>query len=139
MGMYPEGEPELQLEIYYGSLLKAMPYLLAAAKGYHQLSVMPNLSEDDREAFAHKYGTADEKAVRVLTALYFAVLDVDGSRLAEQRGFVQSLLKVDRKKAEGLVTELVDLQFFYPPAYKALLMGDEETGTGGGSTALSDA
>jgi hypothetical protein len=108
-----------------------MPYLLAAAKGYYQLSVMPNLSEDDREAFAHKYGTADEKAVRVLTALYFAVLDVDGSRLAEQRGFVQSLLKIDRKKAEGLVTELVDLQFFYPPAYKALLMGDEETGTGG--------
>jgi hypothetical protein len=134
LGMYPEGEQELQLEIYYGGLLKAMPYLLAATKGYYKLSVMPNLSEDDREAFAHKHGTADEKAVRLLTALYFA-LDVDGSRLAEQRALVQSLLKIDRKKAEGLVNELVDLQFFYPPAYKALLMGV----TGSPSDVLRDA
>jgi hypothetical protein len=139
LGMYPDGEQELQLEIYYGSLLKSLPYLLAAMKGYYKLSKMPNLSEDDREVFARRHGTADEKAVRVLTALYFAVLDVDGSRLAEQRAFVQSLLKIDRKKAEGLVNELVDLQFFYPPAYKPLLMGDEETVPGGGSDALRDA
>jgi hypothetical protein len=124
MGMYPEGEPELLLEIYYGTLLKSLPYLLAAFKGYHELSVMPNLSEDDRETFAHKSGTAEEKAVRMLTALHFAVMDVDGSRLAEQQAFVQSLLQVDRKRAGRLVYELVDLQFFYPPAYTALLMGD---------------
>jgi hypothetical protein len=89
--------------------------------------------------FARRHGTADEKAVRVLTALYFAVLDVDGSRLAEQRALVQSLLEIDRKKAEGLVNELVDLQFFYPPAYKALLMGDAERVSVNGSDVLHDA
>jgi hypothetical protein len=44
---------------------------------------------------------------------------------------VQSLLRTDRRQAERIVYEIVDLQFFYPPAYSALLMGDEETVTGG--------
>lgn len=131
MGMYPPGEPELLLEIYYGSLLKSVPYLLAAHKGYHELSEMPNLPEEDRETFAHKSGTAEEKLVRMFTALQFAVLDVDGSRLVEQRALVQSLLRTDRRQAERIVYEIVDLQFFYPPAYTALLMGDEEIINGG--------
>jgi hypothetical protein len=122
-GSYPEEHPELLLEIYYGGLLQAVPYLLGANAGYFKLSKAPNLSEDDLDAFTHKADTSEEKLVRMTTALQYAVQDVDRSRLASKRAQVAALLKSDPKKAQALVNEIVDLEFFYPPVFKAVLMG----------------
>lgn len=122
-GSYPEGHPELALDIYYGGLLQAVPYLLGANSGYYKLSKAPNLSEDDLDAFQHKADTSEEKLVRMTTALQYAVQDADLSRLASKRAQVAELLKKDPKQAEALVREIVDLEFFYPPTFKPVLMG----------------
>jgi hypothetical protein len=130
-GLYPEGHPELVLEIYYGGLLQAVPYLLGANSGYYKLSKAPNLSEDDLDAFQHKADTSEEKLVRMTTALQYAAQDVELSRLASKQAQVADLMKKDPKQAEALVREIIDLEFFYPPAFKAVLMADGAASPGG--------
>lgn len=122
-GLYPEGRPDLALDIYYSLLLQSVPYLLGAHSGYFKLSKAPNLSEDDDEMFTRRAGSAEEKLVRITSALHYAVQDVDLERLAGKQALVASLLKSDPKQADTLVLEIIDLQFFYPPTFKPVLMG----------------
>ena len=126
-GLYPEGHPELVLDIYYGGLLQAVPYLLAAEEGYYKLKHAPNLTDDDLDTFAHKAETAEEKLVRMRTALLYAAQDVDLSRLRAKQAEVRALLNTDHKKAEALVSEIIDLEFFYPPSFRSVLLGDPRT------------
>ena len=126
-GLYPEGHPELVLDIYYGGLLQAVPYLLAAEEGYHKLKHAPNLAGDDLDTFTHKAETAEEKLVRMRTALLYSAQDVDLSRLRAKQAEVRALLNADRKKAEGLAHEIIDLEFFYPPTFRSVLLGDPQT------------
>jgi hypothetical protein len=123
-GVYPEGHPELALDMYYGGLLQAIPYLLAAEEGYHKLKHAPNLTEDDRGGFAHKSETAEEKLVRIRTALLYAAQDVDLSRLRGKQAEVRELLRTDRQKAEALVSEIINLEFFYPLNFRSVLLGE---------------
>ncbi|MDQ2839496.1 MAG: hypothetical protein M3Y72_00320 [Acidobacteriota bacterium] len=123
-GLYPEGHPELALDMYYGGLLQAIPYLLAAEEGYQKLKHAPNLTEDDAEAFAHKSETAEEKLVRIRTALLYAAQDVDLSRLRRKQAEVRELLRTDRPKAEALVSEIINLEFFYPLNFRSVLLGE---------------
>jgi hypothetical protein len=124
-GFCPEGHPELMLDIYYNGLLQAVPYFLAAEEGYHKLTFAPKLSQDDKETFAHKAETAEEKLVRLDEALLYAVQDVDLSRLHGKQAEIGALVKSDRAKAEALVFETINLQFFYPLNFKSVLLGDE--------------
>jgi hypothetical protein len=123
-GRYPEGHPEMLLDIYYASLLQAVPYMLAAEEGYHKLMMAPKLSQEDKERFAHKAETAEEKLVRLDEALLYATLDVDLSRLRGKQAEIRALVKTDREKAEALAFETINLQFFYPLNFKSVLMGD---------------
>lgn len=125
LGAYPEGHPELALEIYYGSLLQAVPYLLGAHTGFYKLSKAP-ASPEDRELFAHKANTAEEKLVRMTTALLYAVNDIDLSQLADKRARVAAVLKQgDKERAEALIHEIIDLEFFYPPRFRSVLLGSD--------------
>ena len=123
-GAYPEGHPELVLDIYYGGLLQAVPYLLAAEEGYKKLLRAPNLSDDDKDAFGHKAETAEEKLVRMNEALVYAAQDVDLSQLRSKQAEVRGLLRIDPEKAKSLVHEIIDLEFFYPPRFASVLLGD---------------
>ncbi len=127
-GVYPEGHPELVLDVYYGSLLQALPYLLAAEDSYRKLTHAYNKSSDDAETFAHKADTAEEKLVRVRTALLYALQDVNLSQLRGRQAEIKALLKVDRAKAEAKVFEAINLQFFYPLNFKSILLGEETAG-----------
>jgi hypothetical protein len=122
-GLYPEDHPEMLLDIYYASLLQAVPYMLAAEEGYHKLTMAPKLSQEDKERFAHKAETAEEKLVRLDEALLYAALDVDLSRLRGKQAEIQALVKTDHEKAEALAFETINLQFFYPLNFKSVLMG----------------
>lgn len=128
-GLCPEGQPELVLDIYYGGLLQAVPYLLAAEEGYHQLLHAPNLSEDDADAFAHKAETAEEKLVRMREALLYAAQDVDLLRLRSKQAEVRALSKMDPAKARALVREIIELEFLYPLNFTSVLLGEEATAT----------
>ncbi|MEO6982673.1 MAG: hypothetical protein ABI072_06105 [Edaphobacter sp.] len=123
-GLYPEGHPELVLDIYYGSVLQAVPYLLAAHTGYYKLS-KALAPPDDIEGFAHKANTAEEKLIRLTTALLYAVRDVDLAQLRDKQARIAAVLRAgDREHAEALVNEIIDLEFFYPPRFRSVLLGD---------------
>ena len=128
-GVYPEGHPELVLDIYYGGLLQAVPYLLAAEEGYHKLSLAPDLADDDRDAFAHKAETAEEKLVRMTEALLYAAQDVDLSQLRRSQAEVRWLLQKDAAKAKSRVHEIIDLEFLYPPNFASVLTGENSSTT----------
>jgi hypothetical protein len=123
-GQYLNEPPERVLDIFYAMLLQTIPYLLAASNGYYKLSHAPNLSPEDLKAFKKKSNTAEEKLVRLMTALQYAVTDVDLSRLrAQQREVAAALAAGDTDRADSLVRMVVDLEFFYPPAFKPILLG----------------
>jgi hypothetical protein len=110
--------------MYYGGL-QAIPYLLAAEEGYHKLKHAPNVADHDREAFAHKSETAEEKLVRIRTALLYAAQDVDLSRLRGKQAEVRELLRTDCQKSEALVSEIINLELFYPLNFRSVLLGEE--------------
>jgi hypothetical protein len=123
-GLYPEGHPEMALDIYYGSVLQAVPYLLAAHTGYYKLSKAAGPA-NDIEGYAHKADTAEEKLIRLTTALMYAVRDVDLSQLRDKQARVAAVLRAgDRAHAEALVNEIVNLEYFYPSPFRSVLMGD---------------
>ena len=123
-GLYPEGHPELILDVYYGSLLQAVPYLLGAEEGYHKLTCAPSLTSDDAARFAHKAETAEEKLVRMRTALLYAAQDADLSRLHAKQAEIAVLRAADPAKGNARVNEIIDLEFFYPPAFRSVLWGN---------------
>jgi hypothetical protein len=122
---YTGEPPERILDDYYGLLLKTIPYFLAVSNGYYELTQAPKLSGDDLGRFKKKSNTSEEKLVRLMTALQYAVTDVDLSRFEEQRARVGAALAAgDKDKADSVVREVIDLEFFYPPAFKAILRGE---------------
>lgn len=123
-GAYLNEPGERVLDIYYAMLLQAIPYFLAASNGYYKLS-HAKLGPDDLRVFKKKANTAEEKLVRLMTALQYAVTDVDLSRFEELRARVRAALAAgDKDKADSMVRNVVDLEFFYPPAFKAILRGE---------------
>jgi hypothetical protein len=132
---YPNAPFDRVLDIYYAMVLQAIPYFLAASNGYYKLS-HAKASPDDLRVFKKKSNTAEEKLIRLMTALQYAVTDVNLSRLDEQRARVTAALVAgDEEKADSIVRELIDLQFFYPPVYKAILRGEKAFVAGGVSAA----
>jgi hypothetical protein len=122
-GAYPEGHPEMTLDIYYGGILQAVPYLLATNAGYTKLSHAPTAPEE-RARYEKKANTSEEKLVRLRTALLYAVSDVDLSQLYDKQARVAAVLRVgDRDHAEALVHEIIDLEYFYPSTFRAVLLG----------------
>ena len=123
-GTYPEGHPEYCLEIYYGGILQAIPYLLSAQDNYTFLKNAPGLTEDEREIFAQREEATEERAVRLRYALLFATGDLDQSRLRSMQGYTRFLLKQDRKKADEFVRQTIEYQFFYPRNFVSVLTGE---------------
>jgi hypothetical protein len=124
-GAYPDGHPEMVLDIYYGSVLQAIPYLLATNSGYMKLIHAP-VTEEERARFLKKADTSEEKLVRFRTALLYSVGDVDLSQLRDKQARVAAVLRAgDRDRAESLVHEIIDLEFFYPTPFRSVLMGDK--------------
>ncbi len=121
-GSYPEGHPEMALDIYYGGILQALPYLLATNSGYVKLSHAP-VEDEERQRFLKKADTSEEKLIRLRTALLYAVGDMDLSQLRDKQARVAAVLRGgDRDRAEALVHEIIDLEFFYPPPFRSVLM-----------------
>jgi hypothetical protein len=124
-GQYLDEPPERILDIYYGLLLETTPYFLSVSNGYYELSQAPKLSADDLSRFKKKSNTSEEKLVRLMTALQYAVTDMDLSRLRQQQREVAAALAAgDTDRADSLVRMVVDLEFFYPPAFKPILLGE---------------
>ncbi|MBS1800359.1 MAG: hypothetical protein JSS95_11070 [Acidobacteria bacterium] len=122
-GAYPEGHPEMALDIYYGGILQAVPYLLATNAGYTKLSHAP-VGPDERAGYEKKANTSEEKLVRLRTALLYAVSDVDLSQLYDKQARVAAVLRGgDREHAEELVHEIIDLEYFYPSTFRSVLLG----------------
>ncbi len=122
-GAYPEGHPEIVLDIYYGGILQAVPYLLATNVGYMKLKQAP-ASEGERAKFAKKANTSEEKLVRLRSALLYAVRDVDLSQLRDKQARVAAVLDIgDKERADQLVHEIIDLEFFYPSPFRSVLLG----------------
>ena len=134
-GGYPEGHPELALDIYYGSLLQAVPFLIAANGGFTKLTHAPGVSEDDLEIFAHKAETAEEKLVRLTFALLYGARDLNLSLLREKQAEVDELLKTDRKGAEAFVRNVIDLELLYPTTFRSVLMGPDPVAADTAATA----
>ena len=123
-GLYPEGHPEMALDIYYGGVLQAVPYLRGAHTGYFKLS-KAQWPAEEIEADAHKANTAEEKLIRLTTALMYAVRDADLSQLRDKQARVAAVLRTgDRARAAALVNEIVDLEVFYPTPFRSVLLGD---------------
>jgi hypothetical protein len=138
-GAYLNESGEHVLDIYYAMLLQAIPYFLAASNGYFKLS-HAKLAPDDLRVFKKKANTAEEKLVRLMTALQYAVTDVDLSRFEGERARVRAALAAgDKDKADSIVRNVIDLEFFYPPAFKAILRGEKASlsGVSAGSGATS--
>jgi hypothetical protein len=126
LGTQFPGEPDERiLDDYYGLLLKAIPYFLAVSNGYYELSQAPNLNADDLGRFKKKSNTSEEKLVRLMTALQYAVTDVDLSRLREQQARVAAALAAgDKDGANSIAKQVIHLEFFYPPMFWAVLLGE---------------
>jgi len=123
-GAYPEGHPEMMLDIYYGGILQAIPYLLATNAGYTKLSHAP-VGPEQRARYAKKANTSEEKLVRLRTALLYAVSDVDLSRLYDKQACIAAVLRTgDEDRAEALVHEIIDLEYFYPSPFRSVLLGE---------------
>jgi hypothetical protein len=134
-GAYLNEPGERVLDIYYAMLLQTIPYFLGASNGYYKLS-HAKLSADDLRIFKKKTNTAEEKLVRLMTALLYAVTDVDLSRFEEQRAKVGAALAAgDHDKADSIIRNVIDLEFFYPPAFKAILRGEKAVLSAGGTSA----
>ncbi|MBS1822670.1 MAG: hypothetical protein JST61_11970 [Acidobacteria bacterium] len=122
-GAYPEGHPEMTLDIYYGGILQAVPYLLAVNAGYTKLSHAP-VGPEERARYEKKANTSEEKLVRLRTALLYAVSDVDLSQLYDKQARVAAVLRAgDTNHAEDLVHEIIDLEYFYPSTFRTVLLG----------------
>ena len=126
-GNYPEGQAEFALDIFYGSLLQALPSYLSLEGNYHLLSTVPGLTEEDKEAFEQKAEAAEERTVRLSNALVYAVSDVDLSRLREKQAFVAHLMTLDVKKADAFVRQTIDYEYFYPTNFRDILTGQQST------------
>jgi hypothetical protein len=121
---FPDEPAERILDNYYALLLEAIPYFLAVSNGYYELSDAPNLSADDLGRFKKKANTSEEKLVRLMTALQYAVTDVDLSRLREQQARVGAALAAgDKDGANSIAKQVIHLEFFYPPMFWSVLLG----------------
>ena len=125
-GAYPEGHPEYCLEIYYGSILQAVPYLLSAQDNYFLLKAAPNLTEEELEIFAQRQEATEERAVRLNNALLYAARDVDQSQLRTKQAIIGGLLKTDAKKAEAMVRQTIEFEYFYPRNFHSILIGESD-------------
>jgi hypothetical protein len=123
-GAYPEGHPEYCLEIYYGSILQAIPYLLSAQDNYFFLKNAPNLTDDEKEIYAQRNDATEERAVRLNNALLYAAQDVDQSRLRAKQAYARYLLTQDKKKADEFVRQTIMYEFFYPSNFASVLTGE---------------
>lgn len=122
-GAYPEGHPEMTLDIYYGGVLQAVPYLLATNAGYTKLSHAP-AGPEERARYEKRANTSEEKLVRLRTALLYAVSDADLSQLYDKQARVRAVLQAgDKEHAEALVHEIIDLEFFYPSTFRSVFLG----------------
>jgi hypothetical protein len=127
-GQYLDEPPERILDIYYGLILRTIPYFLAVSNGYYELSQAPKLSADDLSRFKKKSNTSEEKLVRLMTALQYAVTDVDLSRLGEKQARAAAALAAgDRDGANSIAKQAINLEFFYPPSFWPVLLGKGAT------------
>jgi hypothetical protein len=95
------------------------------SNGYYELRGAPNLSADDLGRFKKKSNTSEEKLVRLMTALRYAVTDVDLSRLREQQARVAAALAAgDKDGANSIAKQVIHLEFFYPPMFWSVLLDE---------------
>lgn len=123
-GPYKDIAAERVPDIYYGVLLQSVPHLLGANNGYFMVSHSPGLSADDLELYSRRANTSEEKLVRVVTALKYAMGDVDLSRLREKQGMVAAALgDGNTDAAKAIVNGALNLEFLYPPIFLPVLLG----------------
>ena len=123
-GAYPDGHPEYCLEIYYGGILQAIPYLLSAQDNYFYLRNASNLTEDEQEIYAQRQEATEERTVRLNNVLLYAAQDVDQSRLRAKQVYIRSLMKTDTQKAEEATRQAIEFEFFYPRNFRSVLIGN---------------
>jgi hypothetical protein len=110
---------------FYASLYPAAAYELAVV---HIGQAAAEASDDpgERTRWAKFAVNAEERAVRISTALGFALLNLDGSWTARHQGWLRQVSEnagadVARLKARNLI----DNQFFYPSALMPILLSEE--------------
>ena len=60
-------------------------------------------------------------------ALLYAAQDVDLSQLRRSQAEVRWLLQKDAAQAKARVHEIIDLEFFYPPNFESVLLGEDSS------------
>lgn len=117
--------PGVDLDRYYNALHQAGIRFLAARWGYQSANVVGSLSAADRAEFDKRVNTAEEKLVRVATALFYAITDLDGTRLREKQGLIRELRAAGKaNEVDRVLGDLIDSQLFYPPYLRNILVGE---------------
>lgn len=115
-------DPGVYLDSYYAGLQQAALRFLAVRWGWQSVLVYAGLSDDDRQRTEKRVNSVEEKLVRCETALMYAVKDLDGSKYREQQQAIHDARAAgDEKKADAVLANVFDSQFFYPQALKDVM------------------
>lgn len=110
---------------FYNSLYPAAAFELAATYAGQALARASH-DPSEQKRWAKRAVNAEERAVRVSTALGFAIMNLDGSQIALH---VQWLRQVREEKgdqaARRQAKDLIRNQLFYPMALLPVLLGQE--------------
>jgi len=115
-------DPGIYLDSYYAGLQQAALRYMAVRWGWQSVLVFAALSPEDRQRAEKRVNAVEEKLVRCETALMYAVKDLDGSRYRDYQHSVRDARAAgDEKKAEAILANIFDSQFFYPNALKEIM------------------
>ncbi len=110
------------LDGYHAGLQQAAIRYLAVRWGWQSVLVFAGLSEDDRQRAGKRVNAVEEKLVRCETALMYAVKDLDGSKYREKQQAVRDARAAGNEaKADAVLANVFDSQFFYPMALKDVM------------------
>jgi hypothetical protein len=114
--------PGLYLDAYYAGLQQAGIRFLAVRWGWLSALMFGGLTDEDRERFTKRANSAEEKLVRMNSALMYAVQDLDGSRYREKQKVIREAREAGlAAKADAVLFNVFDSQMFYPKALRDVL------------------
>ena len=123
-GAFPPGHPELALTIFYTALFAAALRVQAARIGYIILGLNPAIDERARTRFKTNENVAEEKLMRITTALLYAIKDITGAGANAARAEIEALKAQGKtEEADARLTDIINA-FDYPRTFRRLLGGD---------------
>jgi hypothetical protein len=116
---------------YYASLYPSAAYELAVM--YMGQSAAEASDGKERTRFAKLAVNAEERAVRVSTALHFALVNLDGTWIPQHRRQIRQVRENEGEDAARLkASDLIENQLFYPRSFLPILLNEPsppETGS----------